>query len=259
MKVRLFILTAIITLAYFVLNVHSNLVINNNNINTGSNLIDEKCPNVIDNNHNHNHKNKNNHSSNYNLLLNSTLLRNKRETYPVYNVRSAGVTKINIPDWNPMDNRKPAFKNCKDYAPKVKEEQPDNTYVTTVEAEDPDEKQTIKYSFVALASERPKFRIDSETGKIYTAHTFDRDEPIYEKEVLVTVQATDNGRPPLDDVCTFKITIEDINDNPPVFDKAQYDESMWEDTQVSHGFLIKLNLNIFLKIFKELILKKKKK
>lgn len=33
-------------------------------------------------------------------------------------------------------------------------------------------------------------------------------------------------------MCTFKVFIEDINDNPPVFDKAKYDESMSEDKPV---------------------------
>lgn len=131
-----------------------------------------------------------------------------------------------------VDNRKPAFKNCAGYKPSVKEEQPENTYVIMVEADDPDPDQEIKYSLVQSAAERPKFRINSSTGVIVTEHTFDRDEPIHEKAVYVTVQATDNGRPPLDDVCTFKVTIEDINDNPPVFDKARYDESMSEDIQV---------------------------
>lgn len=102
-----------------------------------------------------------------------------------------------------------------------------------VEAEDPNETDTIKYRFVTGASERPKFRIDPKTGKMVTAHTFDRDEPIREIEVYVTVHATDKGRPLLDEVCTFKVTIEDINDNPLVFDKAKYDESMSEDTQVN--------------------------
>jgi hypothetical protein len=48
---------------------------------------------------------------------------------------------------------------------------------------------------------------------------FDRDEPTREKEVYLSVRATDNGQPTLDDTCTVKVTIEDINDNPPVFDK----------------------------------------
>lgn len=42
---------------------------------------------------------------------------------------------------------------------------------------------------------------------------FDRDEPAKEKEVYVTVQASDNGNPRLDAVCTLKVKITDINDN----------------------------------------------
>lgn len=57
---------------------------------------------------------------------------------------------------------------------------------------------------------------------------FSSDEP----QVYVTVRATDNGRPALDDVCTFKVTIEDINDNPPVFDKVKYEQSIPADTHV---------------------------
>lgn len=49
---------------------------------------------------------------------------------------------------------------------------------------------------------------------------FDRDEPSREKEMYLTVRATDNGNPQLDDVCTIKVTIDDINDNSPVFDKV---------------------------------------
>lgn len=49
---------------------------------------------------------------------------------------------------------------------------------------------------------------------------FDRDEPAREKEAYITVRASDNGQPTLDDVCNFKVLIEDINDNPPVFDKV---------------------------------------
>lgn len=131
------------------------------------------------------------------------------------------------------DNRKPAFKNCAGYAPSVKEEQPENTYVFTVQAVDPDPNQDIHYSLVQSASERPKFSIHESSGVIMTSHIFDRDEPIHEKFVFVTVQATDNGLPPLDDVCTFNVTIVDINDNPPVFNKARYDESMSENTMVS--------------------------
>ena len=51
---------------------------------------------------------------------------------------------------------------------------------------------------------------------------FNRDEPDREKLVYVTVKATDKGKPALEDVCTLKVRIEDINDNAPVFDRAIY-------------------------------------
>jgi hypothetical protein len=67
---------------------------------------------------------------------------------------------------------------------------------------------------------------------VTTNHVFDRDEPAREKEIYLTVRVTDNGRPVLEDICTFKVTIEDINDNPPVFDKSRYSEPLPEDKQV---------------------------
>ena len=61
---------------------------------------------------------------------------------------------------------------------------------------------------------------------------FNRDEPDREKTVHVTVKATDNGRPQLEDVCTLKIKVTDQNDNSPVFDRAVYDVRLSQDTQV---------------------------
>lgn len=131
------------------------------------------------------------------------------------------------------DNRKPQIRNCKGYAPVIKEEQSHGTFVVKVEAFDPDKQDRIEFSFITSNNDRPKFKIDPSTGVITTNHVFDRDEPHREKEVYVTVRATDNGRPALDDVCTFKVTIEDINDNPPVFDKSKYLEPLPEDRQVN--------------------------
>lgn len=62
--------------------------------------------------------------------------------------------------------------------------------------------------------------INNETGRITTRQVFDRDEPSRQKELYITVKATDNGKPVLADVCTFKVIILDINDNPPTFDTS---------------------------------------
>ncbi|CAB0007597.1 unnamed protein product [Nesidiocoris tenuis] len=114
----------------------------------------------------------------------------------------------------------------------VKEEEPPGTHVTTIVANDQDPPESggkVSYTFVSAPFEKVKFKIDPDAGIITTRHTFDRDEPAREKEVYVTVRATDNGKPQLDDVCTIKITIEDINDNSPVFDKVNYQESVPQD------------------------------
>jgi hypothetical protein len=52
---------------------------------------------------------------------------------------------------------------------------------------------------------------------------FNRDEPDREKLVYVSVKASDNGRPQLEDVCTLAVKIKDVNDNAPIFDRSTYD------------------------------------
>ncbi|XP_034940506.1 DE-cadherin [Chelonus insularis] len=134
-------------------------------------------------------------------------------------------------------NHKPVFSDCPKYAPTVKEDEPSGTIVITVRAEDRDpldEGGTISYSFVTAPGEKLKFEINNVTGLIKTTQVLDRDEPAREKEAYLTVLATDNGRPQLDDVCTFKVTIEDVNDNSPVFDKVVYTESVPQDLPVKH-------------------------
>ncbi|XP_071628047.1 DE-cadherin isoform X1 [Temnothorax longispinosus] len=128
-------------------------------------------------------------------------------------------------------NHKPVFSNCSNYAPVVKEEEPPGTVVIQVHAEDrdpPEDGGTITYSFVTGPEEKLKFKINNKTGLITTTQMLDRDEPAREKEAYLTVLAVDNGRPKLDDVCTFKVTIEDVNDNGPVFDKVVFRGYAWK-------------------------------
>lgn len=79
---------------------------------------------------------------------------------------------------------------------------------------------TVSYNIITREGDRKYFNVNSSTGVITTNSVFDRDEPSRQKELYLTVKATDNGRPVLADVCTFKVTIEDINDNEPVFDQT---------------------------------------
>ena len=138
-------------------------------------------------------------------------------------VRRNGPRNVNMQSVTYVDNRKPHFHDCKSYAPSVKEEQPAGAFVIRVKALDPDN-DNLEYSIITAFNERQKFKINPSTGEITTAHIFDRDEPIREKEVYITVRVTDNGKPQLYDACTFKVTIEDINDNGEIF----YPNFVWE-------------------------------
>jgi len=131
---------------------------------------------------------------------------------------------------------KPKFKDCANLQPTVEEEADRGTPVVQIRAtdddaiEDPDsEAARIEYSIV---STHKKFKIDPKTGWLSTNTVFDRDEPSRQKEAHVTVKATDHGRPPLEDVCTIKVKVTDINDNDPLFDNAQYDVKVPQDTKI---------------------------
>ena len=41
-----------------------------------------------------------------------------------------------------------------------------------------------------------------------------------DKEFFLTVIAKDSGSQPRQTSCSFRVVVEDVNDNPPVFDQA---------------------------------------
>jgi hypothetical protein len=132
-----------------------------------------------------------------------------------------------------VQNHKPIFKDCETYNPEVKEEQDRGTPVIKVQADDPDKGAPIggriTYSIETPVGTRVNFAINNETGEITTNVPFDRDEPARQKELYVTVRAVDDGRPELADICTFKVTVTDINDNLPSFDQLEYSAKVSED------------------------------
>lgn len=69
------------------------------------------------------------------------------------------------------------------------------------------------------------FVIDPDTGRITIAIPTD-----FEKEMNfeLTVSASDQGVPPLSDVCTVTISVSDVNDNPPVFNPSKLTASVSE-------------------------------
>ncbi|XP_053376534.1 neural-cadherin-like [Mercenaria mercenaria] len=95
--------------------------------------------------------------------------------------------------------------------------------------------QIVGYAIVETDS---LFTIDAITGMLYTQHEFDRENPSY--IFTITVEAIDGapsafpvfaGRPNTGTV-NVKITIEDVNDNPPSFPQQSYTFEAPEDLPI---------------------------
>ncbi|GAB6020542.1 hypothetical protein CHUAL_003225 [Chamberlinius hualienensis] len=138
-----------------------------------------------------------------------------------------------------VNDKKPVFDECPSYNPKVQEGAPSGSSVLKVTATDEDKGQNgqVRYSIVQQPNQKgTKFVVDEITGEIKTNKVFDR-EGEDGKFVSVTVKATDMGMPPLEGVCSFKVEITDINDNPPLFDRQEYREKVKQDTSIGTNIL----------------------
>uniref|UniRef100_A0A8C2JVZ5 Protocadherin Fat 4 n=1 Tax=Cyprinus carpio TaxID=7962 RepID=A0A8C2JVZ5_CYPCA len=80
---------------------------------------------------------------------------------------------------------------------------------------------TVRFSFdpETPVSVQNKFRLDAASGRLSTATELDREE---EGFYLLHIKATDAGTPPLYSICKVNITLQDANDNSPVFYPVQY-------------------------------------
>uniref|UniRef100_A0AAY4EM86 Protocadherin-16 n=1 Tax=Denticeps clupeoides TaxID=299321 RepID=A0AAY4EM86_9TELE len=111
------------------------------------------------------------------------------------------------------------------------------SFVLQVTARDKDQglNGDVRYRVLPDAgSHSDWFSIDPVTGIITTAVQLD-----YEKDPkpTVTVVATDGGKPPLSSTTVVEVTLQDINDNEPVFGSSIYNVSIKENTAAGTCFL----------------------
>ncbi|XP_051755718.1 protocadherin-23 isoform X2 [Ctenopharyngodon idella] len=115
-------------------------------------------------------------------------------------------------------------------APKVSEGAKPGDYVARIAVSDPDLGDNKKID-VFLQGEDGMFSLKSTDDFLYVLFVvgpLDREiKDLYE----LTVTATDFGSPPLSSEITFQVQITDVNDNPPVFDQNNYEESIPEDVR----------------------------
>lgn len=166
--------------------------------------------------------------SSYDITLTATDLR----TPDTPRVISKNLT-IAVDDVN--DNQ-PLFSQPIYYA-EVKEKATPGSAVLQVSASDMDlgENSRLTYSLATSgANYSGWFTIDAETGLISVSETVDCE--VSSKPEL-TVIATDGGSPPLSGKALVRVSILDVNDNPPIFNQSVYSISIPEDTKVGHCIL----------------------
>ena len=134
-------------------------------------------------------------------------------------------------------NNKPQFSNLQIVA-NVKENVKVGTTVTTISASDSDDGNNgvLSYSMSAQLNLQSNtlFKIDSSTGLITTRQLLDRESI---DTHYFTVRATDHGNPPLSATASLTITVQDINDNSPVFESSSYVKEVPESILVGDTVL----------------------
>ena len=121
------------------------------------------------------------------------------------------------------------------YTASVLESSSTGTPVITVRADDADSGVLGEVSYsITGGNSNNHFAIDGTSGAITVNGEIDR-EAI--GEYTLTIRAQDGGNPARSDVSTVVITVNDINDNNPVFQRSTYAITVREDVSVPSNVL----------------------
>lgn len=104
--------------------------------------------------------------------------------------------------------------------------------IYTAHATDPDSEANgdVRYELIGSTQEPSYFQVDRNRGTISLIHGLDY-ETVH--RLTVTVIARDSGVPPLSDNMTLVVDVQDINDNPPVFERPHYAATVLESLPVN--------------------------
>ena len=116
------------------------------------------------------------------------------------------------------------------YTTSVDEGSSEGTEVIIVQADDADSGVLGEVSYsITGGNSNNNFAINSTSGTITVNGEIDR-EAI--GEYTLTIRAQDGGNPARSDISTVVITVNDINDNNPVFQQSLYERTVREDVNV---------------------------
>ncbi|XP_063807494.1 protocadherin Fat 3 isoform X5 [Pseudophryne corroboree] len=157
-----------------------------------------------------------------------------REKIPVYDLIARATdgggrfcqSKIRLILEDVNDNP-PAFSSDY-YTASVYENTVTKALLTRVQANDPDVGINRKVAYYLVDSADGHFTVDEQSGIIVLEQPLDRE---LQSSYNITVKASDrNPARPLSSFAVVTITVLDVNDNPPVFERRDYVVSVPEDT-----------------------------
>ncbi|XP_039181788.1 protocadherin Fat 3 isoform X9 [Crotalus tigris] len=157
-----------------------------------------------------------------------------REKTPVYNLIARATdgggrfcqSKIHLILEDVNDN--PPLFSSDHYTACVYENTATKALLTRVQANDPDVGVNRKIVYSLADSSEGFFSVDMSSGIIILEHPLDRE---LQSSYNVTIKASDQGIvQTLSSFATVTITVLDINDNPPVFERRDYLAAVPEDT-----------------------------
>ncbi|XP_076655070.1 dachsous cadherin-related 1 [Halictus rubicundus] len=158
-----------------------------------------------------------------------------REEKPIYDL-SVEATDAGTPPLRAVRTFRLLVTDVNDNAPKFEQERYEahlleasepGTPVLNVTATDLDEgaNSAVKYSLINSTW----FTIDENSGLITTITHVDCEA---DPAPILVVVATDSGRPALSSSATVRVTVHDLNDNEPIFEKPLYNVNVSEDMPV---------------------------
>uniref|UniRef100_A0A665TAV5 FAT atypical cadherin 3a n=1 Tax=Echeneis naucrates TaxID=173247 RepID=A0A665TAV5_ECHNA len=127
-------------------------------------------------------------------------------------------------------NDNPPIFTLSQYTASVYEDTPTKAQLTRIQAIDPDEGPGRTVSYFLVDSAGDSFSIDASSGVVALERVLDRE---VQSAYQITVRASDQGLPQsLFSLVNITITVLDINDNPPVFERRDHLATVPEDVGV---------------------------
>ncbi|KAL9694351.1 hypothetical protein quinque_013636 [Culex quinquefasciatus] len=172
------------------------------------------------------------------VVLNGRLDYNERMIYQILLDATDGMfnatagLEIHVKD---VQNSPPVFQGS--LAAVINEDSPIGTLVMTIHARDGDRGQPRKIVYELITNPMDYFLLDRQTGELRTAKPLDKEAlPDDTGLIILTIKAREliDGIPGNDNLTVAttqaSITIRDVNDSPPMFNKKEYFVSMSENT-----------------------------